>query len=668
MKILNNINLNKNELQNAVVHKLAAAPSSPVKGQEYFNTTDNKKYIYDGNSWVDETNQGKIYTYQNGVKELTGNDAGKVELDIASGANAGNITLTANSNGLSASVAEASTSAKGIIEIATDEEAATGTSEVLAVNPKQLATKVTANNAITGATKTKITYDSKGLVTGGADLEASDIPNLSLSKITDVTATAAEVNVLDGITASTAELNILDGVTATASEINVLDGITATTTELNYVDGVTSNIQTQLDSKLDEKPDGTNDLISNNKISTTYLPDYLLGQVLYGGNVTGAGIATLSTNAKARLGISDNSITLTNDTTAITGYAANEGIYYIVSADGDFASLGLKTGDWLISNGAAWSKIDNTDAVTGIKGDAEESYRIGNVNITKANIGLGNVDNTSDLNKPISTATQTAITNEATARANADIQLQTQVTYLQTTKLNKSIIADYTLAAANWSSNAQTLSITGKTGSNNARVMPSNTGTDSAVLNNSEAIAAAGIYKVVDNGTSLTFTCSTTPSVDLLIQVEVFDVIDSSTGLSSGLEEISANDTLSGFKFDTSLSINDVKGIIDQIPDATSGQGETLVSLNNSYGELVVINQEGLYAIKYMDEGQNSAIIFASEAVQEYGIETAGWQPALTNGVLDLGTSYTVSEIESSTASVWNGILVGGVAAQGGNN
>ena len=39
------------------------------------------------------------------------------------------------------------------------------------------------------------------------------------------------------------------GVTATASEINVLDGITATTTELNYVDGVTSNIQTQLDGK-----------------------------------------------------------------------------------------------------------------------------------------------------------------------------------------------------------------------------------------------------------------------------------------------------------------------------------------------------------------------------------------------------------------------------------
>lgn len=40
------------------------------------------------------------------------------------------------------------------------------------------------------------------------------------------------------------------GITATAAELNKLDGCTATVTELNYVDGVTSNIQTQLNGKL----------------------------------------------------------------------------------------------------------------------------------------------------------------------------------------------------------------------------------------------------------------------------------------------------------------------------------------------------------------------------------------------------------------------------------
>ena len=57
---------------------------------------------------------------------------------------------------------------------------------------------------------------------------------------TNITSTAAELNILDGVTATASELNILDGVTATASEINILDGVTATTAELNIMDGVTA--------------------------------------------------------------------------------------------------------------------------------------------------------------------------------------------------------------------------------------------------------------------------------------------------------------------------------------------------------------------------------------------------------------------------------------------
>ena len=45
------------------------------------------------------------------------------------------------------------------------------------------------------------------------------------------------------------------GVTATAAELNIMDGVTATTTELNYVDGVTSNVQTQLNSKVNRAGD-----------------------------------------------------------------------------------------------------------------------------------------------------------------------------------------------------------------------------------------------------------------------------------------------------------------------------------------------------------------------------------------------------------------------------
>ena len=46
------INLNQNALQNAVVHPLAAAPSAPVPGQEYYNTTVNAAYYWNGSSWT----------------------------------------------------------------------------------------------------------------------------------------------------------------------------------------------------------------------------------------------------------------------------------------------------------------------------------------------------------------------------------------------------------------------------------------------------------------------------------------------------------------------------------------------------------------------------------------------------------------------------------------
>jgi len=73
---------------------------------------------------------------------------------------------------------------------------------------------------------------------GGADLGTST---------KDFANTYTQTLHLNGtqVTSTAAELNILDGVTSTAAELNILDGVTATAAELNYCDGVTSNIQTQ---------------------------------------------------------------------------------------------------------------------------------------------------------------------------------------------------------------------------------------------------------------------------------------------------------------------------------------------------------------------------------------------------------------------------------------
>ena len=130
--------------------------------------------------------------------------------------------------------------------------------------------------------------------------------------------------------------------------------------------------------------------LNNGKIPLSQIPDAILGQMLYGGTVNGSGVVTLSQNAKDKWGIT--SLTLTS-----TNYADYEGAFFIASANGSSgvpSSLGVLVGDWIIATSAGWGKIDNTDAVTGVKGSAESNYRIGNVNITPANIGLGNVENT----------------------------------------------------------------------------------------------------------------------------------------------------------------------------------------------------------------------------------------------------------------------------------
>jgi len=62
IQYLNNIDLNKNELQNGVIHVLATAPLNPVAGQIYYNSTDTKLYFFDGTNWIDASGDIKSVT------------------------------------------------------------------------------------------------------------------------------------------------------------------------------------------------------------------------------------------------------------------------------------------------------------------------------------------------------------------------------------------------------------------------------------------------------------------------------------------------------------------------------------------------------------------------------------------------------------------------------
>jgi hypothetical protein len=116
-----------------------------------------------------------------------------------------------------------------------------------------LVTDPTADRTITfpDASGTVVLTDTSNTLSNKTISYTNNTITVQTSNINDITASASELNTLDGITASTAELNTLDGITASTAELNILGGATISTSELNHLDGVTSSIQTQIDGKAD---------------------------------------------------------------------------------------------------------------------------------------------------------------------------------------------------------------------------------------------------------------------------------------------------------------------------------------------------------------------------------------------------------------------------------
>ncbi|WP_207356900.1 hypothetical protein, partial [Bacillus subtilis] len=131
-------------------------------------------------------------------------------------------------------------------------------------------------------------------------------------------------------------------------------------------------------------------LDADGKLPMAQVPDALVGGVQY------KGVWDASTNTPE--------IPKAKDT--------NKGFYYRVSVEGTTEIDGTNqwsVGDWIISDGKQWDRIDNTESVTSVAG------KKGAVVLNKNDVGLDKVDNTSDLEKPVSTATQNALNQKENA-------------------------------------------------------------------------------------------------------------------------------------------------------------------------------------------------------------------------------------------------------------
>lgn len=80
------IDLQKNEIQNSVFHKLVTAPSSPAEGQAYYNTTDKKVYYHNGTEF--ESFAGDLSSIADnggGTISVTSGTGGDATIGVADG-------------------------------------------------------------------------------------------------------------------------------------------------------------------------------------------------------------------------------------------------------------------------------------------------------------------------------------------------------------------------------------------------------------------------------------------------------------------------------------------------------------------------------------------------------------------------------------------------------
>ena len=422
--VKSHLNLGGNEIQNAVFQNLASAPSNPAEGQFYFNTTDNTLYVYNGTAWVDALSQGD-YTFQNGVEEIEGR---AVQIKLATGDNAGNVAFTADANGLAASVAPASTSVAGVIEIATDAEFTTGTSETLAVNPKQVTT------AIAEATTGMVTVDGVQTLTNKTiDADDNTITDLE----TDNFKSGVVTTVLAGTsTASDTKLPTEKAVAEAIDSFIALTDLTIAAGSTNYLeyDNTTGAFGAKVDGTV---TNASTNLVTSGAVATA-IDSAIVGGVVYKGTWDAEG---------------------ETDYSAIT-LPVKQGYMYYVSGGEDVTIGGIvwNAGDYLLITedvaaggeitSAKVQKIDNTEATDIVRLNATQTLTnktIDAVDNTIANLATANFT-ASALATTISGTASAVDTKLATEKAVADA-LATAIDGMVTedgvqTLTNKTIDAD----------------------------------------------------------------------------------------------------------------------------------------------------------------------------------------------------------------------------------
>ena len=171
-KFLTSIDLNRNELQNGVIHNLATDPGTGVAGQVYFNTVDNTLKVYTGSSWEAVGSTEFIGDAVNDLLDsgtgisLNYNDAGN-SLTIA---NTGVTSITGTANEVSVS------GSAGAVTVSLPNSITVDVTGALTGNASTASTLQTPRSiGLGGSLSGSVSFDGSQNVTITADIVADSV-------------------------------------------------------------------------------------------------------------------------------------------------------------------------------------------------------------------------------------------------------------------------------------------------------------------------------------------------------------------------------------------------------------------------------------------------------------------------------------------------------------